>query len=130
MNASSNRSASFGGFALQAVALYALVIALGLVLLRDPGRGTVAAMIAGASIALIGSLIGGVAARRLLRSGPGTVMFGAMGTRLAVVIGLAIVAAISGRWLIVPLLLSLAITHLVLLIVDSRDALKLTRRVN
>jgi len=130
MSEDSHRSASFGGFALQAVALYALVIAAGLVMLPQPEQGTASAMIAGASIALIGSLVGGLAARRLLRSGPGTVMFGAMGTRLAVVIGLAIVAAISGRWLIVPLLLSLAITHLALLIVDSRDALKLTRRVN
>jgi hypothetical protein len=40
---------------------------------------------------------------------------------------LGLVAAISGRWPIVPLLISLAITHLALLIVDSRDAMSLTR---
>jgi hypothetical protein len=120
-------AASFLGFALQAVSLSAGIVALGLILLRDPAPGTVPAMIVGTATALIGSLVGGLAARRLVRSGPGTMMFGAMGTRLTVVVVLGLVAAISGRWPIVPLLISLAITHLALLIVDSRDAMSLTR---
>lgn len=127
MSETSRAAAPFLGFALQAIGLYAVVIALGLVVLRDPAQGTVAGMIVGASTALIGSLVGGLAARRLSRSGPGTMMFGAMGTRLIVVVVLGLVAAVSGRWPIVPLLVSLAITHLLLLVVDSRDAMRLTR---
>lgn len=128
MNDSGSTSAPYRWFAMQAVAVCALVIVVGLLLWRQAGARGREGVIIGALAALVGSLVGGVVARRAVRSGPAAVMFRAMGVRLGVVVGSTLILALLGRWPIVPLLMSVAVTHLLLLGVDSRDALKLTRK--
>jgi len=127
MTGSNSNPAAYRWFALQAVSVCGLVIVVGLLLWRRAGAAGRAGLIIGALAALAGSLLGGMVARRAIRSGPAAVMFRAMGVRLGVVVGLTLMLALLGRWPIVPLLMSVAVTHLLLLGIDSRDALKLTR---
>jgi hypothetical protein len=118
----------FWSFALQVVPVAAAVWAAGWWLAAGAPVGTREAITAGVVAALAASLVGGVVGRGLAPAGVVAALFGAMGVRLGCAVLLGTIAALSGRWAIVPLLLALAITHLVLLVPDSLDAVRLTRQ--
>jgi len=104
---------------------------------RLAGSGGVAAMLAGCAIGLAGSLVGGLAVACGERSGPDGAgrpgappvfrALAATGLRFGVVVGLAAVAGLSGRFPLRPLLLWTAIGYLALLVVDSRYAVAAAR---
>lgn len=124
MSGSTAIRAPYWSFALQAGLTAAAVGAAGWWL--APGaRGAVTV---GALIALAASLIGGLVSRGLVPAGGVTALFGAVGVRLFAVVLLGTVAALAGRWATAPLLLTLALTHLALLVPDSVDTIRLTRR--
>lgn len=124
MSGSTTVRAPYWSCALQAGLTAAAVGAAGWWL--APGaRG---AVVVGALVALAASLIGGLVSRSLVPAGGVTALFGAVGVRLFTVVLFGTVAALAGRWPTAPLLLTLAVTHLALLVPDSLDTIRLTRR--
>ncbi|MGH9380363.1 MAG: hypothetical protein ACRD2Z_07100 [Thermoanaerobaculia bacterium] len=117
-------SSSYWSFALQ-VCLAALAVGAAGWWLAPGSRDAVSV---GVLAALIASLIGGLVSRGMLAAGGVTALFGAMAVRLLVAVLLGAVAALSGRFSLAPLLLALAIAHLVLLVPDSLDAMRLARQ--
>ena len=87
--------------------------------------GTAAGALAGCAVSLAASLAGGLAIA-LRPPDPRAVAaraLGATGLRLAAVAALAAVVALSGKVAIRPLLVWTAISHLALLVIDTRYAL-------
>lgn len=82
-------------------------------------------MFAGGAVALVASLCGGlvVALRDNTAQPPVFVAFGVMGLRLAVVVLLGLAIALTRWFSLAPLLVWVAIAHLVLLAVDTRYVL-------
>lgn len=124
MSGSTAIRAPYWSFALQAGLTAAAVGAAGW-WLAPSARG---AVIVGALVALAASLIGGLVSRSLAPAGGVTALFGAVGVRLFAVVLFGTVAALAGPWATAPLLLTLAVTHLALLVPDSLDTIRLTRR--
>lgn len=124
MSGSTAIRAPYWSFALQAGLTAAAVGAAGWWL--APGARD--AVVVGALVALAASLIGGLVSRGLVPAGGVTALFGAVGVRLFAVVLFGTVAALAGRWATAPLLLTLAVTHLALLVPDSLDTIRLTRR--
>ena len=87
-----------------------------------------AAILAGATVAWLASVLAAAAMRRWRQAPVQTAALGAMGVRLALLAVMATVAAVSGRWPHVPLLVALALTHLALLVPDTLDAQAFSRR--
>lgn len=123
---SSARWRSFGGFVAVAAVVVVVLWALGaLPTRRLAGPEGIPAMLAGGSIALVGSLAGAllVALRDRGETPPVFVAFGVMGLRLAVVLALGLAVALGRFFALAPLLMWIALTHLVLLAVDTRYVL-------
>lgn len=129
MTSPDGRQPPYRSFALQVVVVAAALLAAGWWLTAAAGPGTRAAMTVGMMVATVASLAGGAAGRGLAPTGTVAMMFGAMATRLVVAMVLAVTAVFSGRWRVTPLLLSLVVAHLVLLVPDSFDAIRLRRDV-
>ncbi len=107
-------------------------LTLALVLLGLPFVGNLAgtnargALIAGCSASLFASLVGALPtllARRKLSS-PMVIAFGSMALRLAVILGLGLVLLLSGAFPRKPLLLSVALSYVALLPLDTRFVLR------
>lgn len=124
MSGSTAIRAPYWSFALQAGLTAAAVGAAGWWLAPNARD----AVVVGALVALAASLIGGLVSRGLAPAGGVTALFGAVGVRLFAVVLFGTVAALTGRWATAPLLLALAVTHLALLVPDSVDTIRLTRR--
>jgi hypothetical protein len=124
------RTAAYLRFLAWTVALAVLIALLGyLPTKRWGGERAVLAMLAGCSVGVVASALGGVPV--LLMSGMpgtsagkgGTGALAAMAVRFAAALGLGLAAALSGSFERGPLLLWLAISYMVLLTVDTRYAL-------
>lgn len=100
--------------------------------LRLAGEDALPSLIAGCAVALLASAVGAVPVARaasrpgVARQGP-QVALSAMGLRLAAVVVIGAAVALSGRFETVPLVVWIAIGHAVLLIVDTRYALRAVR---
>jgi len=124
-----SRSAGYLRFLVWVVLMAAAVAALGYVpTLRLAGEDGIPAMLAGCLIGALASLAGGVP----VFFGSGTASPAAklqatllaMAVRLGVVLALGLVAALSGWFERRPLLIWIAVSHLALLVVDTRFMLR------
>jgi hypothetical protein len=121
------RAAGYLRFLAWVVAVTAVVALLGVLPTRRlGGSGALPALLAGCTIGIVGSALGGVplalaagkpAAARI------PAVLGAMLLRLAAVAALGTAAVLSGRFARGPLLLWIAISYAALLVVDTRYAL-------
>ena len=95
------------------------------------GSGGIEAMLAGCGISLLASLLGALPVTWSRGKGPQAVqmVLVAMVTRLGVVAILTTLMILSGRFLPMPLLLWVGLSHVALLIIDSRYALRTAREL-
>lgn len=118
----------YGRFAALAIAVTALLAALGLLPTRRlAGDEAVGALLAGCAIGLAASLAGAVPVllARGVETGQATpIAMMAMSVRLVLVIALGLIAAGSGLWAPKPLLVWVVISHAGLLIPDSLLSIK------
>ncbi len=106
-----------------AVATAGLLMALGyLPTLRWGGETAIPAMLAGCGLSLIASLVGAVPVLWARGQPPMVAVPAAMGSmalRLALVLVMAVAAVLSGWFATKPLLIWVAISHPVLLVIDT-----------
>ena len=127
------RTAGYLRFLVWVLVMAAAVAVLGYVPTRRlAGADGIAAMLAGCGIGVIASLAGGIpvasgAALGIGGSGPAARLQAtllALAVRLGVVMALGLAAVLSGWFERAPLLIWIAISHLALLVVDTRFMLK------
>ena len=118
-------------FLAHALAILAALVAVGYLPTRNlGGEAAIPAMLAGCGLALAASLAGTVPlvlarGRRPQEALPA--LLGSLALRLTVAIGLAVAAALSGLFAVVPLLVWLLLAHLALLAADTHYALSFTK---
>lgn len=126
-----NRSPAVGRF-LRFVALALIVTAVMIAVGYAPtkrmgGADAIAAMLAGCAISVVGSVIGAVPIITATR-GPGRMIAQAVllstALRLMVVLALTLAIALSGWFLLRPLLLWVAISYVLLLAADTIHAVR------
>ncbi len=121
----------YGRFLAYSAATVAALVAVGYLPTRNLGsEAAIPAMLAGCGLALVASLAGTVPlvlarGRRPQEAMPA--LLGSLALRLIVAIGLAVAAALSGLFAVVPLLVWLLLAHLALLAVDTHYALSLVK---
>jgi len=95
---------------------------------RLGGEDALPAMLAGCVVGLLASAAGGVPVALARRAAAPTArlqaMMAAMGLRFAVVLALGVAALLSGAFARTPLLMWVAISYVVLLVVDTWYAMK------
>ena len=128
--ASRSWTAGYLRFAVWVVVMAAAVVVVGYVPTRRlAGADGVDAMLAGCVIGVIASLAGGipVLSGAAFGGGPAARLQAtllALAVRLGVVLALGLAAALSGWFERAPLLIWIAVSHLALLVVDTRFMLK------
>jgi hypothetical protein len=106
------------------VALAALLALLGyLPTKRWGGESAVHAMLAGCGVGVVASALGGLPVLLFAGTGGVTPALAGMAVRFAAALVLTLAAALSGAFERGPLLLWVAISYMVLLVVDTRFAL-------
>lgn len=94
---------------------------------RLGGEGAIPAMVAGCVVGLLASLAGGVPVALGRGAGSGAVhqtMMLAMAVRFVAALALGLAAALSGAFVVRPLLVWIAIVYVALLVVDTWYAVK------
>ncbi len=119
-------------FLAEAFAILVALVAVGyLPTLNLGGESAIPAMLAGCGLSLVASLVGTVPLVTPRDPGPERLIpmfLGALALRLTAAIVLAAAAALSGLFAVAPLLVWMLISHLGLLVADTRFALSFSRQ--
>ena len=119
-------------FLAEALAILAVLAAVGyLPTLKLGGESAIPAMLAGCGLSLVASLVGTVPLVTARDPGPERLIpmfLGALALRLTAAIVLGVAAALSGLFAVAPLLVWMLVSHLGLLVADTRFALSFSRQ--